>query len=60
MQAQDKREIADSGQRNAKNNSSVVLSPDKAPSYGMGFILALIFLLGNLLVAAIYLHLINP
>lgn len=60
MQVQDKREIADRGQRDAKNNKSAVLSPDKTPSYGIGFVLAIIFLLGNLLVAAIYFHLINP
>ncbi|HEY9652266.1 MAG TPA: hypothetical protein V6C95_16515 [Coleofasciculaceae cyanobacterium] len=59
MQAQDNREIGDSGQRRARENSSAALTPDKTPSYGIGFILALIFLLGNLLVAAIYFHLIN-
>lgn len=62
MQAQDKtdtREIPQGSQYRPKKNSSAVLTPDRTSSYGIGFILALIFLLGNFLVAVIYFHLIN-
>lgn len=62
MQAQEKsdtREIPEGSLYRAKKNTSGVLTPDRTSSYGTGFILALIFLLGNLLVAAIYFHLLN-
>lgn len=56
-QTQDTPEIQESRQ---KKKGSAVLQPDETPSYAVGFIVAAIFLLGNLLIAAIYFHVINP
>jgi hypothetical protein len=63
MQTEQKRETRETPQikQDRENNKgSAVLRPDKRFSYGFGFILAVVFLLGNLLVAAIYFHVINP
>lgn len=62
MQAQEKRDTREIPERSlyrATKNRGGVLTPDRTSSYGTGFILALIFLLGNLLVAVIYFHLLN-
>lgn len=60
MQTQDKRETQQIKEPTEKKKGSAVLTPETTPSFGIGLILALIFLLGNLFVAAIYFHVINP
>lgn len=41
-----------------KKNSDILAS-DPTPAFGLGFIVAIIFLLGNLLVAALFLQVFN-
>jgi hypothetical protein len=47
-------------QEREKKLGSDVLTEEKTPSYGFGFTLGAVFLLLNLLVAAIYFKVINP
>ncbi len=63
MQIEQKRETRETQaiqEQREKKKGADVLTPDKTPSYGFGLTLAAVFLLGNLFVAAIYFHVINP
>jgi hypothetical protein len=60
MQIEQKRETRETQAIQEKKKGADVLTPDKTPSYGFGLTLAAVFLLGNLFVAAIYFHVINP
>ena len=42
-----------------EKKNSAILASDPTPAFGLGFIMAIIFLLGNLLVAALFLQVFN-
>jgi hypothetical protein len=63
MQTEQEREIRETPEikeQREQKKGAAVLTPDETPSYPIGLILGGTFLLGNLLVAAIYFHVINP
>ncbi len=60
MQTQDKRETHPIQEQREKKKGSAVLTPENTPSFAIGLTLAVVFLIGNLFVAAIYFHVINP
>jgi hypothetical protein len=54
------RETQEIKEHREKKKGSAVLTPDETPSFPVGLTLGAIFLAANLLVAAIYFHVINP
>lgn len=42
-----------------EKKNSAILASDPTPAFGLGFIVAIVFLLGNLLVAALFLQVFN-
>lgn len=44
----------------AENKNSAILASDPTPAFGLAFIMAIVFLLGNLLVAALFFQVFNP
>lgn len=44
----------------AENKNSAILASDPTPAFGLGFVVAIVFLLGNLLVAALFLQVFSP
>jgi hypothetical protein len=43
-----------------EKKNSAILASDPTPAFGLGFTMAVVFLLGNLLVAALFLQVFNP
>lgn len=43
-----------------EKKNSTILASDPTPAFGLGFIVAIVFLLGNLLVAALFFQVFNP
>lgn len=54
------RETQEIKEQRENKKGSAVLTPNETPSFPVGLTLGAIFLLVNLLVAAIYFHVINP
>ncbi|HEY9726784.1 MAG TPA: hypothetical protein V6D50_10085 [Chroococcales cyanobacterium] len=43
-----------------EKKNSALLASDPTPAFGLGFVVAIVFLLGNLLVAVLFLQVFNP
>ena len=43
-----------------EKKNSAILASDPTPAFGLGFTMAVVFLLGNLLVAVLFLQVFNP
>lgn len=43
-----------------EKKNSAILASDPTPAFGLGFVVAIVFLLGNLLVAVLFLQVFNP
>ena len=54
------RETQEIKERREEKKGSAVLTPNETPSFPIGLTLGAIFVAANLIVAAIYFHVINP
>ena len=43
-----------------EKKNSALLASDPTPAFGLGFVMAIVFLLGNLLVAVLFLQVFTP